>query len=89
MVYGYFNNGRLDGIIRVNEVDDDEYEVSFLFVNKFVQSQGIGQCLVSSVVDWFFDKTLILYVYKDNANAIHIYKKYGFKIIGTDYGKGY
>jgi ribosomal protein S18 acetylase RimI-like enzyme len=30
-----------------------------------------------------------LYVYKDNDPAIHIYKKYGFKIIGVEYDIGY
>jgi ribosomal protein S18 acetylase RimI-like enzyme len=89
MVYGYFIDGKLDGIIRVNAVDTDEYEISWLFVNKAVQSQGIGQCLFSSVVHWFGDKNLVLYVYTDNDNAIHIYKKFGFEITGTDYDKGY
>jgi len=89
MVYGYFNSDNLDGIIRVNEIDVDEYELSFLFVNKTVQSQGIGQCLFSSVVDWFDDKNLILYVYVDNFAAIHIYHKYDFEITGVGYDKGY
>jgi ribosomal protein S18 acetylase RimI-like enzyme len=91
MVYGYFHDNNLDGIIRVNEILDDTevYELSFLFVNKAVQEQGIGQCLFSSVVDWFNDKDLILYVYTDNDNAIHIYKKYGFEITGVGYDKGY
>jgi hypothetical protein len=31
---------------------------------------------------------LTLCVYTDNANAIHIYKKYGFEIMGTDYYRG-
>jgi ribosomal protein S18 acetylase RimI-like enzyme len=88
MVYGCFVNGKLEGIIRVDD-RGDEHEVSWLFVNKALQNDGIGQSLFSSVVDWFGDKDLVLYVYTDNDNAIHIYKKYGFKVTGTDYDKGY
>jgi ribosomal protein S18 acetylase RimI-like enzyme len=86
--YGYFNGGKLDGIIRVGE-HIDHYELSFFFVNKSLQQQGIGQCLFQYVLKRFTDKKLILYVYKDNNPAIHIYKKYGFNVAGVDYGKGY
>ena len=89
LVYGCFIDGALDGIIRLDEVSDNEYEISFFFVNKLRQSQGIGQGLFRSVLHWFSDKNLILYVYTDNDNAIHIYKKYGFEITGVEYGKGY
>ena len=87
-VYGYFNDNKLDGIIRVEDYGD-YYELSYFFVNKELQHQGIGQCLFQFVLNSFRDKKLILYVYKDNSPAIHIYKKYGFKIIGTDDGKGF
>ena len=87
-VYGYFNDGRLDGIIRVDE-HNDNYELSFFFVNGALQHQGIGQYLFKYILNKFDDKKLILYVYKDNSPAIHIYKKYGFKVIGVGYDKGY
>lgn len=87
-VYGYFNNDKLDGIIRVDE-HSDNYELSFFFVNKALQNQGIGQFLFQSILDRFNDKKLVLYVYKNNYRAIYFYKKYAFKITGTDYGFGY
>jgi len=87
-VYGYFNDNKLDGIIRVDEYDD-YYYLSFFFVNKARQHQGIGQSLFRYILRRFKDKKIILFVYTDNSPAIHIYKKYGFKIIDTAYGVGY
>ena len=87
-VYGYFNGDKLDGIIRVDEYND-KYELSFFFVNKDLQDQGIGQYLFRYILNTFKNKKLVLYVYKDNSQAIHIYKKYGFYSIGTEYGRGY
>ena len=83
-VYGYFNGYKLDGIIRVDE-EDDSYELSFFFVNKTYQNRGIGQHLFQFILKRFNDKKQILHVYTDNALAIHIYKKYGFQIVGTEY----
>ena len=87
-VYGYFNDNRLDGIICVNDVYDC-YELSFFFVNPACQHRGMGQYLFRSILSRFNDKNLKLCVYKDNSRAIHIYRKYGFKIIKTAYDKGY
>jgi ribosomal protein S18 acetylase RimI-like enzyme len=87
-VYGCFNNDKLDGIIRVDE-QSDHCELSFFSVNKALQHQGIGQYLFQYILKRFSDKTLILYVYKDNSPAIHIYKKYGFNIVGVNYNMGY
>ena len=87
-VCGYFNDDKLNGIIRVDEYDN-YYYLSFFFVNKSLQHRGIGQYLFQSVLRRFRDKRLMLEVYTDNSPAIHIYKKYGFTITGIDYGKGY
>jgi len=87
-VYGYFNNDRLDGIIRVDDYEDS-YELSFFCVNESVRQNGIGQYLLRYVLRKYNDKKMILNVYKGNDAAIYIYKKYGFKIIGSGYGKGY
>ena len=87
-VYGYFNGDKLDGIIRVDEYFSS-YELSFFFVNKACQRQGIGQYLLQSVLNRFKDKKLRLSVYTDNRPAIHIYRKYGFKIMNTATGVGY
>ena len=87
-VYGYFNDDKLDGIIRVDD-NSDHYFLSFFFVNKDCQSQGIGQYLFQYILKRFYDKKVILYVYTDSSPAIHIYKKCGFKIVKTAYGEGY
>jgi len=87
-VYGYFNDDRLDAIIRVDNCHD-HYYLSFFFVNKDCQRQGIGQYLFLWVLHRFRDKTISLSVYADNNPAIHIYKKYEFEIVKTAYGAGY
>ena len=87
-VYGYFNNDRLDAIIKAEE-NDDSYELSFFFVNRAIQLRGIGQLIFQYVLNKFKNKKLILYVYKDNNPAIHIYQKYGFKNVGVGFGRGY
>lgn len=86
-VYGYFQDHKLNGIIRVDDYDD-RYELSFFFVNTAFQ-KGVGQYLFQSILRRFKDKKLILYVYKDNIRAIRIYEKYGFKVVDTAYGLGY
>ena len=87
-VYGYFSDNKLDGIIRVDGYDDN-YELSFFFVNTERQQQGVGQFLFQYVLNKYRDKKLALHVYIHNAPAIHIYKKYGFDIVETGYGMGY
>ena len=87
-VFGYFNDNRLDAIIKIEDCVDC-YELSFFFVNKDCQCQGIGQYLFRFILNKFRDKKLILRVYTDNNPAIHIYKKYGFRIVKAGYGEGY
>lgn len=86
-VYGYFNGSKLDSIICVEEFDDS-YGLSFFCVNAAMQHQGIGQYLFQFVLNKFRDKKLTLNVYTNNIRAIYIYKKYGFKVVGIEYGKG-
>ena len=45
-VYGYFNGDDLDGLIRVDE-DDDEHELSFFCVNPAFQHRGLGSICLS------------------------------------------
>ena len=86
-VYGYFNDDKIDGIIRVDEYDD-MYMLSFFITNSSIQNQGIGQTLLQSILQKFTDKKITLCVYTDNDKAIYIYKKYGFTIIDTGYERG-
>ena len=86
-VYGYFNGDNIDGIIRIDEYDDN-YMLSFFITNVSLQNQGIGQSLLQSILHKFTDKKITLCVYTDNDKAIYIYKKYGFEIVDTGYGSG-
>ena len=86
-VYGYFNGDKLDGIVRLDEMGD-YVEISFFCINPAIQGQGIGQQLLKFVLDKYADTKLVLYVYMDNKPAIHIYKKYGFKIMKSGSGIG-
>ena len=86
-VYGYYNDDKLDSIIRIDN-DGDSYFISFFCVNQALQGQGIGQHLFQYILNRFRDKELILNVYKDNTPAIHIYEKYGFKIKGVGFNIG-
>ncbi|MBD1903690.1 GNAT family N-acetyltransferase [Coleofasciculus sp. FACHB-125] len=58
-----------------------------MLVHDDYQNQRIGSALMESVIDlaekWLNLKRIELTVYTDNANAIHLYEKYGFVIEGT------
>jgi len=86
-VYGCFYGGKLDAIIRIDEYRAD-CEISFFAVNPSIQNRGIGQHLFQYVLKRYSDRPLTLHVYTDNSTAIHIYEKYGFKIIAGGYGEG-
>ncbi len=51
------------------------------------QGKGVGSALMQAAVDlsdkWLNLKRLELEVYTDNPAAIHLYKKFGFKVEGT------
>ena len=44
--------------------------------------QGYGQKMLKEAIELAGDKALMLYVYKDNEMAIHVYEKAGFQIVG-------
>ena len=46
------------------------------------RGQGYGQKMLREAIELAGDKTLMLYVHKDNEIAIHVYEKAGFKIVG-------
>jgi putative acetyltransferase len=51
------------------------------------QGRGVGRALMAALVDladnWLGLRRLELYVYVDNAAAIHLYEKFGFFVEGT------
>ena len=87
-VYGYFNGDDLDGIIRV-DVEGSHCELSFFSVNKSLHNRGIGQLLFRHTLSRFKNMKMKLSVYTNKHSAIHIYRKYGFKIAGSGYDKGF
>jgi putative acetyltransferase len=54
-----------------------------IMVHKDYQNQGVGSALMKTVMDladnWLMLIRTELGVYTDNANAIHLYEKFGFK----------
>jgi ribosomal protein S18 acetylase RimI-like enzyme len=82
-VYGYIIDGKVEGIIEVNEFDGNNCYICWFFVNKKKHNLGIGQKLFNFVLDKFNDRTFELDVRASNKRAIHIYRKYGFSVVDT------
>lgn len=53
------------------------------------RGQGLGQQFLREVIEHNTGKTIVLFVEKTNARALHIYKKAGFEIVGEYRGGGY
>lgn len=80
-LYGFYSDNKLVGFIHVNKL----YEVMDI-VNVVVsldyRKQGIATSLINYAIEQFDDlKTIMLEVNENNANAISLYEKNGFKII--------
>jgi ribosomal protein S18 acetylase RimI-like enzyme len=78
-VYGYYIDGKIEGIIEVAD-NGDSWGIYWFYVNPKKHNLGIGQKLFNFVIDKFPDRSLELTVKDNNTSAIHIYKKYGFQI---------
>ena len=83
-VYGYHIDGKIEGIIEVVERGNEFYKIYWFYVNKEKHNMGIGQNLFNFIMDKFGDKILELDCRTVNERAIHIYKKYGFKITNAN-----
>lgn len=67
---------------------DDRFEIWKLKTREHNRRKGYAEMMLREFIEQFdFNKPLILYVYKTNKIAIHLYEKVGFKIIG-DYPHG-
>lgn len=78
------------GYSQVYAVTDSTVEVGFA-IHPNHQGKGYGKDLVLKTIakaeEMFPDKTVILYVLRNNKKAIHIYEKLGFYVVdleGTD-----
>lgn len=79
--YGYFDDGKLEGTIRITYTDgEDFYGLSFLYVNPEKWNQGIGKKLINFALNKYGNNKLVLNVIEKNEKAISIYNKFGFKI---------
>ena len=79
-VYLYEEEGKVLGFIHV----DSHFEITDLIniiVLKEYQNKGIGNKLLEFVVNNEEYEKIMLEVRESNANAIHLYEKYGFKEI--------
>ena len=79
-VYLYEEEGKVLGFIHV----DSHFEIMDLIniiVLKEYQNKGIGNKLLEFVVNNEEYEKIMLEVRESNANAIHLYEKYGFKEI--------
>jgi len=87
--YGYFSNNKLEGIIQlIYSIGFSRYHINMIYVNSSKQGLGIGQQLLKFVVDRFGHRTITIDPVVDNERAIHIYEKFGFRIIMTTVDDG-
>jgi len=74
----------LIGIVTVEFLKKGIGELGVAVLNEY-QGYQIGSNLVELAVEWAIDYSnlnkIALTVFKDNAPAIHIYEKYGFKVV--------
>ncbi|GAY72724.1 GNAT family N-acetyltransferase [Lentilactobacillus kosonis] len=74
----------LIGIVTVEFLKKGIGELGVAVLNEY-QGYQIGSNLVELAVEWAIDYSnlnkMALTVFKDNAPAIHIYEKYGFKVV--------
>jgi GNAT superfamily N-acetyltransferase len=86
---------RILGTVALMKIEDDVFELTKMAVTPQSQGKKIGQKLMDHTLEFAKEqgwKTLILYSNRKLANAIYIYKKYGFEEIPLEnnnpYGRG-
>lgn len=71
-------DGKVVGCLLVT-LKDDGVLLDEIFIEEEYRSNGIGTSIITSVIN---DNNIVyLWVYKDNKNAIKLYKRLGFNII--------
>ena len=81
----YYENNKVYGYLYYSDIYD-RAEINQFEVNEECRNKGIGNKLISYFVN-LLNKNVTLEVKIDNYNAIHLYKKYGFKEVSIR--KGY
>jgi GNAT superfamily N-acetyltransferase len=80
------SDGRIIGMLAVSKFGEDAGHLGRIGVAKSMQNQGLGARLMEHAIDWFRNENLaqaILYTEDHNKHAQHLYKKFGFEIIGS------
>lgn len=71
----------LIGSVNIEKINADVFVLSKLFINVEKRNKGYGTYLLYRVLKQYKNKTILLYVKKDNNVAINIYSRLGFKIV--------
>lgn len=63
----------------------DEGQITNIAVKKDLRGKGVGSMLLAEIINWAKDKgigVIQLELRESNLNALGLYKKYGFKVVG-------
>lgn len=83
---------RIIGTVALMKIEDDIFELTKMAVTPAAQGKNIGQKLMVHTIDYAKKqgwKKLIIYSNRKLENAIHIYKKYGFREIPIEENNPY
>lgn len=81
-IIGYYLENRLVGYLDYS-VMYEKIEINYIFVIKEYRRNSIAYNLIKYVIDNYEFDNITLEVNVNNISAINLYKKLGFKIIGT------
>ena len=85
--FALVEDGRIIGNLIVTPFGEDEAVLGRIGVAKSHQGKGYGSLLMEYAIDWFQEqggiRAVHLYTQDFNKTAQSLYKKYGFKRIGT------
>ena len=83
--YSFYHNDCKVGQFKIVNRDDCREIWCFEIYGEF-RGMGLGQQMLKELIEMFSDMPLELGCGKKNEKALHIYQKYGFKIIkDSDY----
>jgi ribosomal protein S18 acetylase RimI-like enzyme len=78
--------GRLAGMLILARFGEDAGHLARIGVTVSLQNRGFGAKLMECAMSWFRNEKIsqvILYTQDHNKHAQHLYKKFGFEVIGT------
>lgn len=78
LAYAYKNNSQFNGIIILEHLKNNEFEILNIAVSKEYQNNGIGKSLIDYIINNLNPNALTA---ETDDDAINFYLKCGFKII--------